>query len=772
MSPSNARLQLIETPQDRAITRLHQLMRQRDALRADFRRTWDALSADTADAELEAWAAAALELALVNAGPACLLAFWSGSTELRSSLGLPVATTLGHAGAEICRHAGAPAALACLQSIGTAARRLGQTRELAQWSRGLVRLAREAPESVVAVASRTDFILQFCDGAAFESFIATGLKAGGQDRARRRAFFTLEDSLARQALEHAAGTLGFAQVERPLKAFATALWGRTPVLRPIEPAEGQPVPRRAGISGEMIRVPQVFRGFTGDTAAQLFRACVAHASAHLALTPARFPVGQLKPLQVALVGLIEDARVETLAMRKFPGLRRLWAPFHVAEPSEPATAPHLLARLARALFDPAYADPDAFVTKGRTLFAAEADRLADLTLSRRIGGLLGNDLGQMRVQFNARTYVVEPVYRDDGLGLWDLDDPAAPSADAFELQVEAARMTQHDDAAGGRPQDAERDASAAGRARPGPPDERGIAIATYPEWDRAAGIERPDWVTVRDTVPALGDARAVDAALEAAADLRARIDRLVRGARIGRHERLRRRPDGPELDLDAALDAALALRTADMPDDRIYRTSVRRSHDLSVIILLDVSESTRDRVGANGASVLDIVRVAVAALSAALASRAETLALLAFASAGREDVRVTRLKDFSEPYDASVRARLAGLAPGLSTRLGAALRHAGAAFAGVRSHRKLILVLTDGEPSDIDVSDPHDLTEDARRATVALKAKGIDVFGITLDPSGVGSGAAVFARGQHMPVRRLEDLPTRLAALYFRLARR
>jgi nitric oxide reductase NorD protein len=166
------------------------------------------------------------------------------------------------------------------------------------------------------------------------------------------------------------------------------------------------------------------------------------------------------------------------------------------------------------------------------------------------------------------------------------------------------------------------------------------------------------------------------------------------------------------------------------------------------------------------------VRVAVAALSAALASRAETLALLAFASAGREDVRVTRLKDFSEPYDASVRARLAGLAPGLSTRLGAALRHAGAAFAGVRSHRKLILVLTDGEPSDIDVSDPHDLTEDARRATVALKAKGIDVFGITLDPSGVGSGAAVFARGQHMPVRRLEDLPTRLAALYFRLARR
>ena len=101
-------------------------------------------------------------------------------------------------------------------------------------------------------------------------------------------------------------------------------------------------------------------------------------------------------------------------------LRRLWAPFHVAGPSGVITAPTLLARLARALFDPDYTDPDGFVNKGRALFAAERHRLDDISLSRQIGGLLGNDLGQMRVQFNARTYVVEPVYRDDGLavGFW------------------------------------------------------------------------------------------------------------------------------------------------------------------------------------------------------------------------------------------------------------------------------------------------------------------------------------------------------------------
>jgi hypothetical protein len=772
---------LIETPPDRAVTRLHRLVRQRDVLRADFRTAWDTIAADCADAELEAWSAAAIELAFVNAGPPCLLAFWRVSIALRAQFGLPVSTAVGHACADVCRHAGAAAALACLQAGGTAARTLGSARDLAQWSRGLVRLAREAPESVAAVASRTDMILQYCDGAAFESFIATGLKAGGQDRARRRAFFALEDPLARQTLERAAGLLGFAQLERPLKAFATALWGRPPILRAIEPVAGRPAPRRAAISGGIIHVPAVFRGVSGDIAAQLFRACIAHTTAHLALTPARLSVGQLKPLQIALTGLIEDARVEALAMRRFPGLRRVWAPFHVAAPTGPATAPALLARLARALFDPHFADDNGFVAKGRSLFAAEAARLEDPALSRRVGGLLGNDLGQMRVQFNARTYVVEPAYRDDGLGLWDIDDPAA-EAELFELQVEAVRMTRQDDPteADRRREEAEQKPDAAGRARSVDADERGIVVATYPEWDRAAGIERPDWVTVRDTIPALGDGRSIVAALDRAAAVRARIDRLVRGARIGRHERLRRRPDGPELDLDAALDAAIALRSGNVPDSRIYRSSARHTHDLAVTVLIDVSESTRTRVGeragehtsSHGASVLDLERLAVAALGAALAPHAGTFSLLAFASAGRDDVRVIRLKDFHEPYDASVRARLAGLVPGLSTRLGAALRHAGARIAPARAHRKLILVLTDGEPSDIDVADPRDLIEDARRATLALKAKGIDVFGVTLDPSGVGSGLAVFGRGQHMPVRRLEDLPLRLAALYFRLARR
>ena len=310
-----AQLQVIETEPDRAVTRLHHLIRHRDALRTSFRNCWTVISADATDADLDRWAEGSLELAFVNAGPECQFAFWRTSVDLRSELTLNGLADFAHAAADICRGAGAQAALACLQALPVAHRRLPSVGDIALWSRGLIRMAREAPELVVAVASRTDIILQACDSSGFETFIATGLKFTRGDRARRRAFFTLEDRLATQALEQAAGALTFSRDERVLKAYATALWGRPPVLRSAVAPPGGQLARRVNVAGGVVRVPPVFRGVPKNSLPQLFRACVAHATAHVALTRTRFPIGSLKPLQMALIGLVEDARVEALAMR-------------------------------------------------------------------------------------------------------------------------------------------------------------------------------------------------------------------------------------------------------------------------------------------------------------------------------------------------------------------------------------------------------------------------------------------------------------------------
>ena len=733
---------------------LHRLVRDRDVLRPPFALAWPRVSRCDPDAA-DAWAQAALELHRVNAGPACIAAFWqawAGPERLHA-----VAAS-GHAAAEICRAAGAKAALACLEALPTALRLTSSDPvALTAWWQGLQRLGREAPLAVGDAARRVETLLAGGDGLGFVNFVAAGLKATARDKTRRAAFFALEDPLALALLERRAGAAGFAECEHMLGAFVAGLWGGDPRLK-----AGPPGGRRAMIASGTALLPPVFAGVPPAQARPLYRAAAAHAYAHLATPMAPMPLGQLKPLQVALIGLVEDARVEALAIRRHPGLRRLWAPFHTAQPTGARTAASLMARLARALLDPAYADPDGFVEKGRALFAA--GDVQDTGLSRAIGGLIGNDMGQMRVQFNAKTYVVEPAYRDDNMHLWALPD--TPD-NALSLTVDTARGTGD---GGGDHQPG--DADPAPRARDAGQDDQGTLLATYPEWDAAAGVERPDWTSLRDTVPVLRDP-AADSAGEwpGEATLRAQIARLVRSAAVGQAVRQSRQEDGETLDLDATIAAALAWRTGGTPDSRLYRDRRPRGRDLATLIILDVSQSTA-AIGAGGHSVLAAEQLAVAALAAALEARGDRYALRAFASAGRDDVRLTRLKDFDEALTPVVGARLAGLSSGLSTRLGAALRHAGAELAPLRSTRKMVLVLTDGEPSDIDVTQPGELVEDARRAVAGLRLRGIDVFGIVMDPEDAGSGPAIFGRHNTMQVRRLEELPGKLAGVYFRLAQR
>ncbi|MGY3621066.1 VWA domain-containing protein [Bradyrhizobium sp. USDA 10063] len=757
--------------EDSATRQIHRLMLQRDTLRPLFLTAWDDLSHRFDVNELEAWAGAVLTLAHVNAGPACLIAYWeaskSGAAGRQEIAPLLVA---GQMAADICRNAGAQAATAALQALPVATRVFGSGPTLARWWRVMDVLALQAPESVAPVADNIAAILAPGTIDAFENFVAAGLKFASGNKARRLAFFRLEDELAHRMIARDLGGVTFLETEIELKAFVTALWGKPPLLRSFAADNSQAPQRRTSIAGPLIRLPETFRGVQGDAARALFRAAAAHAQAHLVLGNGLFPVGTLKPLQIALVNLIEDARIETLAMRQLPGLRRLWAPYHVATPSGVVAAPTLMARLARALFDPAYADDDSFVAKGRAMFAAALPRIEDPAISREIGMLLGNDLGQMRVQFNVKTYVVEPVYRDDGSGLWDFGENAPPAGEVMELPVDAVRM-ERQEARDGDNNEPDEQGEALGHGRPVAPDQRGTIIAKYPEWDRAHGIERPEWTTVREVTAHPSDPRLIEAALDHAEALRSRIGRLVRGVRIGRTIRLNRQHEGHDIDIDAALDAGIALRIGQEPDPRVFRSSTSVHRDLAALLLIDVSESTRDRL-ASGATVLDVERLAVAVLAEAMGRLGDPFGLLAFASDGRDDVRMTTVKSFEEPYDRSCVARLAGLRSGLSTRLGTALRHAGKVIGKTNSGRKLVIVLTDGEPSDIDVSDPLDLVEDARRAALGLKNGGIDAYGVVLGKAGIEASSRIFGRGNTMMVHRIEDLPGRLSELYFRLARR
>lgn len=210
------------------------------------------------------------------------------------------------------------------------------------------------------------------------------------------------------------------------------------------------------------------------------------------------------------------------------------------------------------------------------------------------------------------------------------------------------------------------------------------------------------------------------------------------------------------------------MRTA--PDPRIYLRPQSTAEAVAVLILLDASASTARPAGTSGRSVLEAARVAALACAGALESAGHACAIQAFASDGRHAVQVGCLKDFGERSDDdAVLARSAALASALSTRVGAALRHAGAVLARRREARRLVLLLTDGEPHDIDVHDSRYLLDDLRAAAAETRRRGIGVACLDLD----GSAAAarrealrrVFAPGACRALPRLDTLPQALAAV-------
>lgn len=504
--------------------------------------------------------------------------------------------------------------------------------------------------------------------------------------------------------------------QRPLGIYLDALWSVQPRLTTLATPDDRPraVLSRAG-TRPVLHLP-------ADNAL-LTRARAAHAAAHLAYGGDPQPRAKLKPVQRVLLETLEDARVEWRAMQDLPGLRTLWAPFHVAGPDDGNGADALLARLAHALFDPAHEDGHAWIAKVRRMFFAPDGALALDTPERlrEVASLLGNDLGQMRLRLNAAGWRVEPAYRDDNHHLWVADDSLPPSATPLEREDADSHGTGDDggEAADRPPPQATGGADQGEGGATALWSEAALRTLKYPEWDRLIGRLRPDWCTVIESRPLEADARA----------LRSRLLSLVRRTRpeqcrhTGRPGSGRER-DGEVLHTDALIEAGIALRTHTRPPARLYRAPRRADSGRDVLLLIDASASTALRC-ADGRPLLDHLREAALLAAHGLTQQGHLARVWAFASDTRHRVRVQHLKDENDgALDPRVCARAAGLRSHGSTRIGAALRHAVAHPLGVRP---VVVVLTDGEPHDIDVHDPRYLPDDLTQAVRDARRRGTEV---------------------------------------------
>ena len=524
-----------------------------------------------------------------------------------------------------------------------------------------------------------------------------------------------------------------------VRRVARALWGRT-VQTTVQVGEPRDDARSVltldALTDPVLHLPAGV-GPQGD----LPLAMAAHVAAHLRFGGNPQARSGLKPVQQVLLAVLEDARVEWLAMQALPGLRAVWWPFHAdAAALQGAGFEALLARLSAQLLDPAHEDPHAWVARVRRMFFEPDGRSLALKTPaqvREAASLLGNDIGQMRLPFNARTYSVHARYRDDNSHLWIPDDALPPS----DVPLQADAVPPTDEASSASPQPI-----------PTEPD------AVHAEWDHRIGRYRPRWCSVYGGAPPPGPSAWAPGALVSG---ERRLARRLAGIGGALRRSGARAVDGDELHPAALVDSALDLRSLRTPDPRIHRRSWRPMPPLAVLLLLDASASTE---GNGGGEVLARIQRTAATASLALQRLGHRCGLWAFSSQGRHRIDMPCLQHWDEPLPAMARLRGAG-----STRVGAALRHALHLSAqDARDHpgwRRVVVLLTDGEPHDVDVHDPAYLPADLQRAAREARAQGVAVRALVFAPGELGPLARALGAGH---VRRCDTpagLPRAMAHL-------
>ncbi|MCB1206786.1 MAG: hypothetical protein KDN18_21195 [Verrucomicrobiae bacterium] len=296
-------------------------------------------------------------------------------------------------------------------------------------------------------------------------------------------------------------------------------------------------------------------------------------------------------------------------------------------------------------------------------------------------------------------------------------------------------------------------------------DEGVAAGVPYPEWDYKRRRHRENWCFVRETRASVSDpAWAAETGTRHRAvilDLRKKLAALATTT-----QRAKRQPHGPELDIDAVVRARCDLAAGRSPDEKLYVERRRRLHDVSAIILMDLSFSTDSWI--DDTRVLDTIRETLYCTGEALDGFIEGFAVAGFSSNTRRQCEFHLIKDFRESWPAA-KGRLGALDSRGYTRIGPAVRHAHELLAREAGERKIVFLLTDGRPCDYDRYEGEYGIRDIRKAIETGARHGILTHAFAIEKRAREQFPRMFKRHHYDVVPSPRALAASLCGAFARL---
>lgn len=571
---------------------------------------------------------------------------------------------------------------------------------------------------------------------------------------------------------------------RKTELFLRALWGRGFSLQ-LSETDNENSSLHNYLVDNKIFLPSEIT--LNQSQANYYRAAATHAAAHAIYGGRAFEIDDLNLMQRNVIGLIEDLRIELLSINEFPGLRKLWLGFHAVQQVYPDSAVNLMMRLSRAVLDPDYTDSHHWVSKGKQFIIDNFHRLSDQTLSTEVGLSLANDLGQMRLPLNSGRYEQAVIYRDDNRCLWKKTIESQQQVDTVnEVEHALVHKNKLEEASTGKKIEIADSKKSIGegfyiRQKDEASFEYNLykaedAVTTllYPEWDYRSELLKNDWCTLTEHQNELGTSLQrdkIELIFDSHRSTLSHLRYIAKKLQTQKQQRVRKMQEGDDIDFDPMINAMVAIRMKQTPDTAVFiRDEYRHSKTLAISILLDLSESTNAMITGTSMSISEMMRDAVLLLGETLSIADEQFSIAGFSSNGRHEVNIINFKRFSETFDES-KTRLADIQGKHSTRLGTAIRHSAQYLAQQSASKKLLLVVTDGEPSDIDIYDERYLDHDSWQAVNSLSKMGIKPFCLNLDSGADSVIEHIFGKGRYETLEELTHLPDVLSRIYIRYGR-
>ncbi|MGI6407993.1 MAG: nitric oxide reductase activation protein NorD [Thiopseudomonas sp.] len=282
-----------------------------------------------------------------------------------------------------------------------------------------------------------------------------------------------------------------------------------------------------------------------------------------------------------------------------------------------------------------------------------------------------------------------------------------------------------------------------------------------PEWDFRRNELRKDFANVEMMQPRLQDAMELPEHLQ---PLAKKVRRQFEHLRA-EPQWLRQQTQGSELDLQACVDFQVERKLGNTYEPGLFMDRRRRHRDLSCLVLADLSMSTDAHVN-NEKRVIDVVGDSLMLFAEALSVAGDDFSLYGFSSLRRHHVRMLEIKGFDQKYNANVCGAIQSLKPGYYTRMGTAIRRATQLLEKRPHRRKLLLLITDGKPNDLDLYEGRYGVEDTRHAVMEARKAGLIPFCITIDQQAGDYLPYMFGANGYTVIKEPVQLPTRLPQLY------